>query len=176
MAGRPRAGAVLISRAAGAATAGAAAMVGAATAGAAAFTDLGWGWGGLGLGLYFATLPWYYSTLWWDGVPYYYADNTYYRWNGSVNQYETVVPPPGLQDQAGQGGGEDQVPSASGLIAYPKTVRAMISRARTDSSAIAGLRRKQDSIRHKLQARHRSADNRIITGPRRRVSKGADTA
>src|SRR5580704_11088665 len=34
----------------------------------------GWGLGGLGLGLYFATLPYYYSTYWWGGVPYYYAD------------------------------------------------------------------------------------------------------
>src|ERR1700730_13043144 len=58
-----------------------------------------WGWGGFGLGLYFAALPLYYSTLWWDGIPYYYADHTYYRWNGTVNQYETVSPPLGLQDQ-----------------------------------------------------------------------------
>lgn len=72
-----------------------------------------WGWGGLGLGLYFATLPLYYSTLWWDGVPYYYADDTYYRWNGAVNQYETVSPPPGLE-----AGGPSV--SASELIAYPK--------------------------------------------------------
>jgi hypothetical protein len=70
---------------------------------------------GLGLGLYFASLPLYYSTLWWEGVPYYYADNTYYRWNGVVGQYETVLPPPGLA--AGTAG-----PSAapSELIAYPK--------------------------------------------------------
>jgi hypothetical protein len=72
-----------------------------------------WGWGGLGLGLYFATLPLYYSTLWWDGVPYYYADNTYYRWNGAVNQYETVSPP-ALQAQDGPSEG------VSELIAYPK--------------------------------------------------------
>ncbi|MHB8477238.1 MAG: hypothetical protein ACYDBZ_13235 [Steroidobacteraceae bacterium] len=71
-----------------------------------------WGWGGLGLGLYFATLPLYYSTLWWDGIPYYYADNTYYRWNGAVDQYETVSPPPGLQAE------EPSAPSE--LIAYPK--------------------------------------------------------
>jgi hypothetical protein len=75
-----------------------------------------WGWGGLGLGLYFATLPLYYSTYWWDGVPYYYADNTYYRWNGSVSQYETVSPPPGL---ASQGGAGTQA-GGSELIAYPK--------------------------------------------------------
>jgi hypothetical protein len=74
-----------------------------------------WGWGGLGLGLYFATLPLYYSTLWWDGVPYYYADNTYYRWNGTVNQYETVSPPLSLQDQAAA-----RSPIESALIVYPK--------------------------------------------------------
>jgi hypothetical protein len=77
----------------------------------------GLGLGGLGLGLYFASLPYYYSTYWWGGVPYYYADNTYYRWNEGVSQYETVAPPPGLQNQGGSGsaggaGGE--------LIAYPK--------------------------------------------------------
>jgi hypothetical protein len=74
----------------------------------------GWGWGGLGLGLYFATLPDYYSTYWWGGVPYYYADNTYYRWNGIVDQYETVAPPDVVQSQAGQG------PAPAELIAYPK--------------------------------------------------------
>jgi hypothetical protein len=74
-----------------------------------------WAWGGLGLGLYFATLPLYYSTLWWGGIPYYYADDTYYRWNGTVNQYETVSPPPELQSQTAE-----QSPVVSGLIAYPK--------------------------------------------------------
>jgi len=74
-----------------------------------------WGWGGLGLGLYFATLPLYYSTIWWDGIPYYYADNTYYVWDGSVNQYETVSPPPEVLDQSAA-----QAPGASELIAYPK--------------------------------------------------------
>ena len=75
----------------------------------------GWGWGGLGLGLYFATLPYYYSTYWWGGVPYYYADNTYYRWNGAVGQYETVAPPAGIETQAGT-----SAAGASDLIAYPK--------------------------------------------------------
>lgn len=74
-----------------------------------------WGWGGLGLGLYFATLPVYYSTVWWGGVPYYYADNTYYRWNGAVSQYETVSPPPELLQQ-----GAAQTADAADLIAYPK--------------------------------------------------------
>src|ERR1700728_1890564 len=76
----------------------------------------GWGWGGVGLGLYFATLPYYYSTYWWGGVPYYYADNTYYRWDAGVGQYETVAPPAGLQNQ---GGGTEPAASPD-LIAYPK--------------------------------------------------------
>jgi hypothetical protein len=75
----------------------------------------GWGWGGLGLGLYFATLPLYYSTLWLDGVPYYYADDVYYRYDGRVRQYVTVAPPPDAQSQ-------DGAPAQVGtdLIAYPK--------------------------------------------------------
>jgi hypothetical protein len=77
----------------------------------------GWGWGlGLGLGLYVATLPYYYSTLWWDGIPNYYANNTYYVYDGNVGQYQTVAPPPGLE---GQG---TATPAAVGtdLMAYPK--------------------------------------------------------
>jgi hypothetical protein len=75
-----------------------------------------WGWGGVGLGLYFATLPLYYSTVWWDGIPYYYADNVYYRWDPTVSQYETVSPPPEIQGEAAA-----PRPGVSGtLIVYPK--------------------------------------------------------
>jgi hypothetical protein len=72
----------------------------------------GYGWyGGYGYGwpgAYYAPWGWplYYPTAWWGGVPYYYADNPYYRWNGAVNQYETVSPPQG--------------PQSSELIVYPK--------------------------------------------------------
>ena len=59
----------------------------------------GWGWGGLGLGLYFATLPYYYSTYWYGGIPYYYADNTYFLWDPAVGQYRTVGPPAGAPNQ-----------------------------------------------------------------------------
>jgi hypothetical protein len=69
----------------------------------------------LGLGLYFATLPYYYSTYWWGGVPYYYANYTYYRWNPGMDQYETVAPPAGIQTQSGP-----QEPARSDLIVYPK--------------------------------------------------------
>jgi hypothetical protein len=84
----------------------------------------GWGWAGLGLGLYFATLPLYYSTLWWGGVPYYYANDTYYRWDGTVGRYETVVPPPELQNQVAGSS------AASELIAYPKNAQTAEQQAK----------------------------------------------
>lgn len=92
----------------------------------------GWGWGccgwgwwgpGLALGLYFSTLPLYYTTYWWNGVPYYFADNTYYVWNPDVSQYETVAPPPGVAAQVpgqGQGGQPGAGASGSELMVYPK--------------------------------------------------------
>jgi hypothetical protein len=73
----------------------------------------GWGWGGVGLGLYFATLPYYYSTYWYGGIPYYYADNTYFLWDPAVGQYRTVAQPAGAPNQPG-----GQAPSE--LMVYPK--------------------------------------------------------
>jgi hypothetical protein len=85
----------------------------------------GWGWGGLGLGLYFASLPFYYSTFWVDGVPYYYADDNYYQWDANVGEYQTVDPPADIQRQV-----EMQSPD---LIAYPKNAQTTEQQA-TDKS------------------------------------------
>jgi hypothetical protein len=84
----------------------------------------GWGWGWLGYGLFLGALPWYYSTYWWDGVPYYYADDAYYLWNGNVGQYEQVPPPAGLVDQA------QQAPSLTELFMYPKGGQSADQQAR----------------------------------------------
>jgi hypothetical protein len=78
----------------------------------------------LGYGLFLGALPWYYSTYWWDGVPYYYADNAYYLWNGNVGQYEQVPPPAGLVDQA------QQAPAPSELFMYPKAGQTAEQQAR----------------------------------------------
>ncbi|MGA2861871.1 MAG: hypothetical protein ABSF31_08940 [Steroidobacteraceae bacterium] len=85
----------------------------------------GWGWGGLGYGLFFGALPFYYSTLWWDGVPYYYAAGDYYMWNGAVGEYETVRPPPGLESQVAA-----QDSSVTNLFAYPKNGQSAEQQAR----------------------------------------------
>jgi hypothetical protein len=72
-------------------------------------------WGAFGLGLFVASLPYYYSTYWWDGVPYYYADNIYYRYNDNVREYEKVTPPAGLRNQ-----GTTATSESSELFAYPR--------------------------------------------------------
>jgi hypothetical protein len=76
--------------------------------------------------LYFAALPFYYSTLWAEGVPYYYADDTYYQWDGNVGQYETVNPPAAVKQQVAS-----QSPD---LVAYPKNGQTEAQQA-TDKSA-----------------------------------------
>lgn len=45
-------------------------------------------------GVVVSVLPPYYTTVWLGGVPYYYADDIYYRWDPIVNGYEVVEPPP----------------------------------------------------------------------------------
>jgi hypothetical protein len=80
----------------------------------------GWGWGALGVGLYFATLPYYYSTVWWGGVPYYYAYNNYYVWNPTASAYETVAPPAGIANAVADAPAGGQAPAATELFAYPK--------------------------------------------------------
>ncbi len=77
---------------------------------------LGWWWWGWGvpLGVYLSVLPWSYSTLWWGGVPYYYANGDYYVWNGTASQYEEVQPPAEVTQQ-----GPGAPPVSQELYAYP---------------------------------------------------------
>lgn len=46
------------------------------------------------IGLLVSLLPPYYTTLWVDGVPYYYADGVYYRWLPEDQTYVVTTPPP----------------------------------------------------------------------------------
>jgi hypothetical protein len=64
--------------------------------------------------------------MWADGVPYYYADGNYFAWDGDVGQYETVNPPPEVQQQAAA--------LSPNLIAYPKNGQTEAQQA-TDKSA-----------------------------------------
>jgi len=98
----------------------------------------GWWWGGWGwpLGVYLSVLPWYYSTFWWDGIPYYYANGGYYLWNGNVGQYEQVQPPPEVSEQTGSAppAGAAPPPAEQELFAYPKNGQSAEQQA-SDKSA-----------------------------------------
>ena len=75
---------------------------------------------GAPIGLTVAALPPVYSTVWFGGVPYYYADSTYYQWNAPQNSYVVVDAPPG-SDQPGAAPAPDadaQAPDAAPDIAY----------------------------------------------------------
>ena len=85
----------------------------------------GYGWNGFAYGAFFAVLPAYYLSFWWGGVPYYYADNTYYHWNDYVAAYE-VVPPP-LDDPTDVAAPDAPIRSAAPdpeLYAYPQRSQA----------------------------------------------------
>jgi hypothetical protein len=59
-------------------------------------------------------LPAFYTTVWFGGVPYYYANDTYYAWRDSDRQYE-VVDPPGADQAASM-----QAPPTDDVFVYPK--------------------------------------------------------
>jgi hypothetical protein len=49
---------------------------------------------GLGFSWFLPVLPLAYATYWWDGSPYYYANNVYYTWNPGYDGYVVTDPPP----------------------------------------------------------------------------------
>jgi hypothetical protein len=69
-------------------------------------------------GLVISVLPPYYSTVWFGGVPYYYADNVYYVAQPDQGGYSVVDPP----DNADQPSAPPDAPQQSqdDLIVYPK--------------------------------------------------------
>ena len=68
---------------------------------------------GAPLGVYVPILPVYYTTLWVSGVPYYYANDTYYTWNPAQNGYEVVAPP-------SDPGAVSPPPPSDDLFIYPQ--------------------------------------------------------
>jgi hypothetical protein len=70
---------------------------------------------GAPIGAFVPVLPPYYSTVWWGGVPYYYADDTYYTWDADQNEYEVTDPPSGIDS-----GGTTTAPPTDTVFIYPK--------------------------------------------------------
>jgi hypothetical protein len=49
---------------------------------------------GLGFSWFLPVLPLAYATYWYDGVPFYYANDVYYTWNPTYDGYTVTDPPP----------------------------------------------------------------------------------
>lgn len=46
------------------------------------------------VGVFVSLLPPFYTTVWFGGIPYYYANDAYYVWRAQQRAYEVVEPPP----------------------------------------------------------------------------------
>src|SRR5215469_7566962 len=59
------------------------------------YAPRGPGWVVIGppVGFFVPILPVGYTTVYFGGVPYYYANDAYYQWVPAENQYEVVAPP-----------------------------------------------------------------------------------
>jgi hypothetical protein len=68
------------------------------------------------VGVFVPVLPSYYTTVYFGGAPYYYANDTYYTWRADSNQYE-VVDPPGDENAAQT---ETQAQPSDDVYIYPK--------------------------------------------------------
>ncbi|HKT71949.1 MAG TPA: DUF6515 family protein [Steroidobacteraceae bacterium] len=66
------------------------------------------------VGVFVPVLPAFYTTVWFGGMPYYYANDTYYLWRDSSQEYE-VVDPPGAEQAA-----STQAPATDEVFVYPK--------------------------------------------------------
>lgn len=78
---------------------------------------------GAPFGLFVPVLPPYYNTVYYGGVPYYYANDTYYQWIPEQNQYEVVAAPG--DDNAAQMQPEPPAQAAAATVTddvfiYPK--------------------------------------------------------
>jgi hypothetical protein len=65
------------------------------------------------IGVYVSILPPYYTTVWFGGIPYYYANDAYYLWRASQRAYEVVEPPPATPATTAS-------PATEDIFVYPK--------------------------------------------------------
>jgi len=77
---------------------------------------LGWLVAGAPFGAFVSVLPPFYTTVWYDGLPYYYANDTYYAWQPDNQAYEVVAPPDGIESA-----GTTQPPDSDTLYVYPRS-------------------------------------------------------
>jgi hypothetical protein len=72
------------------------------------------------VGVFVPVLPAFYTTVWFGGAPYYYANDTYYQWVPAENQYAVVAPPGDDTAAQTQPAPPPQSTSGEDLFIYPK--------------------------------------------------------
>ncbi|MGH9523037.1 MAG: DUF6515 family protein, partial [Terriglobales bacterium] len=70
-------------------------------------------------GLFVNVLPPFYTTVWFAGAPYYYADDVYYQWRPDMNGYVVAAPPPDA-DQPGAAPAPAAAPAGEDFYVYPR--------------------------------------------------------
>jgi hypothetical protein len=85
------------------------------------------------LGAFVPFLPPLYSTVWFSGIPYYYANETYYLWNADRQGYIVSQPP------AEPAAASTQAPAMDQLFVYPRNGQSdeQVSKDRYDCYAWA---------------------------------------
>jgi Family of unknown function (DUF6515) len=84
---------------------------------------------GAPIGTFVPVLPPYYTTVWVGGAPYYYANDAYYVWRDTDQQYEVVDPPD--EQAANTEPPAPAPPSAAGdVFIYPKNGQSEEDQAR----------------------------------------------
>jgi Family of unknown function (DUF6515) len=80
---------------------------------------------GAPVGFFVPVLPPFYTTVWFGGVPYYYANDTYYMWSADQNGYEVVAPPgdpaaASTEPPPQSGGPPEAAAAGADLYIYPQ--------------------------------------------------------
>jgi hypothetical protein len=65
------------------------------------------------VGIFVSVLPPFYTTVWFGGMPYYYANDAYYVWRAQQRAYEVVDAPPAAV-------GSTVSPAAEDIFVYPR--------------------------------------------------------
>lgn len=65
------------------------------------------------VGVFVSVLPSFYTTVWFGGIPYYYANDAYYVWRAPQRAYEVVEPPPAANVSTIS-------PAAEEIFVYPR--------------------------------------------------------
>ena len=65
------------------------------------------------IGVFVPVLPPFYTTVWFGGAPYYYANDTYYVWRDGDQGYQVVDPPGGAT-------ATPQAPATADIYMYPR--------------------------------------------------------